>query len=125
MGPYDGSSIATRGWGMKKAFVCAGALALSLGLPAAVAQAQGLEDLHSKVRVGGRLCMADHFHDGSGSGPTRAAATNSAIRAWIDFTAWEYGRRWGSWGASVSKRVSCSGSSGNYSCSVYSRPCRG
>ena len=24
------------------------------------------------VRVGGRTCMADHFHDGSGTGPTRA-----------------------------------------------------
>jgi len=109
---------------MKRAFVCAGAFALLLGLPAAVAQAQGLEDLHSKVRVGGRLCMADHFHDGSGSGATRARAQAAAIRAWIDFTAWEYGNRWGSWGASLSKRMSCSGGAGSYSCSVSSRPCR-
>jgi hypothetical protein len=109
---------------MKRAFVCAGAFALLLGLPAAVAQAQGLEDLHSKVRIGGRLCMADHFHDGSGTGSTRARAQAAAVRAWIDFTAWEYGSRWGSWGASVSKRMSCSGGAGSYSCSVSSRPCR-
>jgi hypothetical protein len=109
---------------MKRAFVCAGAFALLLGLPAAVAQAQGLEDLHSKVRIGGRLCMADHFHDGSGTGSTRARAQAAAVRAWIDFTAWEYGSRWGSWGASVSKRMSCSGGAGSYSCNVSSRPCR-
>jgi hypothetical protein len=109
---------------MRTAFVCAAAFAFLLGLPTGVAQAQGMEDLHSKVRVGGRVCMADHYHDGSGSGPTRAAATSAAIRAWIDFTAWEYGRRWGSYAASVSKRVSCSGSPGNYSCNVSSRPCR-
>jgi hypothetical protein len=109
---------------MKRAFVCAGAFALLLGLPAAVAQAQGLEDLHSKVRVGGRLCMADHFHDGSGTGSTRARAQAAAVRAWVDFTAWEYGNRWGSWGASLSKRMSCSGGAGSYSCSVSSRPCR-
>ena len=107
---------------MRIAYACAGMLALSL--PAATAQAQGLDELHSKVRIGGRICMADHFHDGNGSGPTRAAAQRAAIRAWIDFTAWEYGNRWGSFGASVSKRMSCSGGPGNYSCSVSSRPCR-
>jgi hypothetical protein len=109
---------------MKIALACAGMLALVLGMPAGTAQAQGLDELHSKVRVGGRLCMADHFHDGSGSGPTRARAQAAAIRAWIDFTAWEYGNRWGSWGASLSKRMSCSGGAGSYSCSVSSRPCR-
>jgi hypothetical protein len=111
---------------MRQALVCAGALALVLGVPAGTAQAQstGLDALHDKVRVGGRLCMADHFHDGSGTGSTRAAATRAAIQSWIDFTAWEYGSRWGSFNASVSKRISCSGGRGSYSCSVSSRPCR-
>lgn len=111
---------------MKTAFACAGLLALVLAAPAgpALAQGTGLDALHDKVRVGGRICMADHFHDGSGSGPTRAAAQRAAIQAWIDFTAWEYGRRWGSFAASLSKRVSCSGGPGNYSCNVSSRPCR-
>ena len=68
--------------------------------------------------------MLDHFHDGSGAGPTRAAAQRAAVQAWTDFTVWEYGRRWGSFGASVSKRVSCSGSRGSFSCNVSSRPCR-
>jgi hypothetical protein len=109
---------------MKISLVHVGALALALALPGGPAQAQGLDELHSKVRVGGRLCMADHFHDGSGTGSTRGQAQAAAIRAWIDFTAWEYGSRWSSYGASVSKRMSCSGGAGGYSCSVSSRPCR-
>ncbi len=111
---------------MRHAAMGVGMLALMLGMSAGAVEAQetGLDGLHSKVRVGGRLCMADHFHDGSGSGSTRAAAERAAIRAWIDFTAWEYGRRWGSYAASASKRVSCSGGPGNYSCNVSSRPCR-
>jgi hypothetical protein len=111
---------------MRKSLVCAGALALVLSMPAGTVQAQGtgLDELHSKVRVGGRLCMADHFHDGSGTGSTRARAQAAAIRAWIDFTAWEYGSRWGSYGAALSKRMSCSGGPGNFSCSTSARPCR-
>ena len=111
---------------MRKSLVCAGALALVLGMPTDAVQAQGtgLDELHSKVRIGGRLCMADHFHDGSGTGSTRARAQAAAIRAWIDFTAWEYGSRWGSYGAAVSKRMSCSGGPGNFSCSTSARPCR-
>jgi hypothetical protein len=68
--------------------------------------------------------MADHFHDGSGTGSTRARAQAAAIRAWIDFTAWEYGSRWGSYGAAISKSMSCSGGPGSYSCSTSARPCR-
>jgi hypothetical protein len=111
---------------MRQALLCAGTLAFALiAIPGAPALAQtGLEALHDKVRVGGKLCMADHFHDGSGTGRTRAAAERAAVQAWIDFTAWEYGRRWGSFAASVSKRVSCSGGAGSFSCNVSSRPCR-
>jgi hypothetical protein len=87
-------------------------------------QDTGLDMLHDKVRVDGKLCMAEHFHDGSGSGPTRAMAMHAAIRAWADFTAWEYGNRWGRFSAALSKRSSCSGGPGNYSCNVSARPCR-
>src|SRR5689334_7488304 len=97
---------------MRKSLLCASALALAVvAAPGGKAEAQstGLDALHDKVRVGGRLCFADHFHDGSGSGSTRAAAQRAAIGAWVDFTAWEYGNRWGSFSAAVSKRMSCSG----------------
>jgi hypothetical protein len=111
---------------MTKPAMIACALALGAALPVAPAAAQetGLAGMHTWVKVGGRTCMLDHFHDGSGSGPTRAAAQRAAIQAWIDFTAWEYGGRWASYAASVSKRMGCSGGAGNYSCSVSSRPCR-
>jgi hypothetical protein len=112
---------------MKKAFWCVSALALGLMAAldgAAQAQDLGLAGMHTWVRVGGRTCLLDHFHDGSGSGPTRAAAQRAAIRSWIDFTAWEYGGRWGSYGAAVSKRMGCSGGPGNFSCSTSARPCR-
>jgi hypothetical protein len=104
--------------------VCALAFAAALSAEPVTAQETGLAGMHTWVRVGGRTCMLDHFHDGTGSGPTRAAAQRAAIGAWIDFTAWEYGSRWGSYGASVSKRMSCSGGAGSYTCTVSSRPCR-
>ena len=103
---------------------CALALAGIAASGQAVAQETGLAGMHSWVRVGGRTCMADHYHDGAGSGPTRNAAQRAAVNAWIDFTAWEYGSRWASFGASVSKRITCSGSAGSFSCNVSSRPCR-
>jgi hypothetical protein len=111
---------------MRKAFVCACAVALAWGISvgSAAAQEVGLAGLHTWVRAGGKTCMLDHFHDGSGSGATRAQAQAAAVRSWIDFTAWEYGRRWGSFANAVSKRVSCSGAGGSYSCSVSARPCR-
>jgi len=102
------------------------AIALPLMLPGKVAVGQdtGLASLHDWVRIGGKTCMADHFHDGSGSGATRGHAQAAAVRAWQDFTAWEYGGRWGSYGYAVSRSVSCSGVRGNVSCSVSARPCR-
>jgi len=112
---------------MRKGYWCAGALALGLLLApggVAVAQETGLAGMHSWVRVGGRTCLLDHFHDGVGSGPTRAAAQRAAIMAWSDFTAFEYGGRWGSYGAALSKRMGCSGGRGNYNCSTSARPCR-
>jgi hypothetical protein len=102
------------------AFVVAQALAAS---PAAVAQESGLAGMHTWVRVGRKTCMLDHFHDGSGSGATRSQAERAAIRAWTDFTAWEYGSHWGRYGLAVSKSMSCSGG-GGWSCSVSARPCR-
>jgi len=103
-------------------------VAIGVGLGAACAdlhaQDTGLAGLHAWIRLGGKTCMADHFHDGSGSGPTRAHAQLGAIRAWQDFTAWEYGSRWGRYANAISKSMHCSGGRGNVSCSVSARPCR-
>ena len=111
---------------MKRILVGASVLAsAALALGSSVqAQDAGLAGMHAWVRVGGKTCMADHFHDGSGTGRTRAAAQASAIRAWVDFTAWEYGNRWGSYSAALSKSMNCSGSGSSWSCSTSARPCR-
>jgi hypothetical protein len=110
---------------MRNIALSAGALALAVVLAPAGAQAQdGLAGIHTWVRVGGKTCMADHFHDGSGNGPTRAKALQAAIGAWQDFTAWEYSGRWGRYANAVSKTQTCTGDSGGFSCSVSARPCR-
>lgn len=108
-----------------KIFVCASALALALVSTPGAAHAQdGLAGMHSWVRIGGRSCMADHFHDGSGTGVTRAQAERAAIQSWQSFTAWEYSGRWGRYGNAVGRKLTCSGSRGSFKCSVTARPCR-
>jgi hypothetical protein len=101
-----------------------GMLALGAGPHGVVAQdGMGLAGMHAWSKAGGKTCMADHFHDGQGTGATKAQAQAAAVRAWADFTAWEYGRRWARWQLSASKSESCSGSRGNISCNVSARPC--
>lgn len=91
----------------------------------AVADDTGVaQTLHAIARIGGRKCTADHFHDGSGSGRTQAAALRAAISAWAGFTAWEYGSSWGSWGLAARKSVKCDRAGGGYSCDVSAIPCR-
>src|SRR5262245_8163593 len=99
---------------------------LALGaVPHSVAaqDGMGLAGIHTWLKSGGRTCMADHFHDGQGTGSTKAQAQAAAVRAWANFTAWEYGRRWARWPVSASKSESCSGSGGSFSCNISSRPC--
>jgi len=98
-------------------------MVLGAGACAAAQDGMGLAGIHDWVRIGSKTCMADHFHDGQGSGPTKAQAQAAAQRAWEDFTAWEYGPRWAKWQRSVSKSGSCTGNRGNISCNVSSRPC--
>lgn len=104
--------------------VVAGVLAIGFA-GSAVAQTTGLEGLHDKVRVGRKICFSDHFHDGSGSGPSLKVAQSAAIRSWESFTGWEYGASWGSFRLSESKKMTCSrASAGGFDCQVTSRPCR-
>jgi hypothetical protein len=82
--------------------------------------------LHALQRVGGRTCVVDHYHDGSGTGRTRHEAMNAAVSAWSGFTSWEYGTSWGRYGLANRKSANCSrDSSGGWSCSVSAIPCRG
>src|SRR5262245_33319512 len=84
----------------------------------------GVAKIHTWVKVGRKTCMLDHFHYGSGNGPSRALAERAATRSWADFTAWEYGDAWGRYSVAVSKQMTCSQRSGVWSCAVKARPCR-
>ncbi len=101
---------------------------VSIGVSAlassALAQGMGLEGLHDHRREGNKVCMVGHFHDGAGSGKTRKLAEADAARAWSQFTAWEYGGRWGSYGNAANKTMNCSNSGGSWSCQTEARPCR-
>lgn len=102
---------------------------LSVSVLPATAQSQiqeeGMTFLHAKVRVGNKLCMADHFHSGSSSGqPNQRAALSAAIAEWSGFTSWEYSARWGSFRLAESKRVNCGPSGNGWSCNIEARPCR-
>lgn len=99
----------------------------AFGVTSAAAQGLNLSGIHEHVRVKGKVCMKDHFHDGSSTNmPTRKAAETEAIRAWQDFTAWEYGRNWGNFRMAESKGVKCGGADRDRSwgCQVTARPCR-
>jgi hypothetical protein len=84
----------------------------------------GMASIHSWIKVGRKTCMLDHYHDGNGTGRTRALAEKSAIGAWTEFTAWEYGSPWGRYTNAVSKTMQCSQASGAWTCHVQARPCR-
>lgn len=94
------------------------------GLTPAMADVTGLDAMHTQARVGNRMCMTDHWHYGSGSGATKAAAEREAIGSWQSFTDFEYGSDWARFSRAVAKRISCSQSAGGFSCQVEARPCR-
>ena len=69
---------------MYRARLLALAGAFSLASTAAVADDTGLAYSHTLRKEGGRTCMADHYHSGSGEGRTKEAARAAAVRPWIE-----------------------------------------
>lgn len=90
-----------------------------------MADDSGLAYIHTiKPEKGRRLCMTDHYHDGSGKGGTREEAEKSAKSSWISFTIFEYGDDWGSYDMAVGSNMDCSQSAVGWNCSTSARPCR-
>lgn len=99
--------------------------AIALATDAGAQQDSAMVDLHDLRREGGRICMSDHFHNGSSSGqPSRKAAEAAAIRDWAEFTAWEYGVHWGNYRLAGSKRMGCKQDGGTWSCDLEARACK-
>jgi hypothetical protein len=113
---------------MRKLLTLAGAFAVAASLAQSApvqASETGVAGIHSWVKIGGKTCLVDHYHDGSGTGASRSSAQAAAIRSWAEFTAWEYGSSWGRYGLAVGKSMNCSGGGGSWSCSTSARACRG
>lgn len=101
------------------------ALAFHVLAGPAAADETGFADMHSQARVGDRICMTDHSHQGSSEGqPNRKAAEADAIRRWSSFTDLEYGSDWANFRIAAGKTVTCDGSSGSWSCFIDARPCK-
>jgi hypothetical protein len=109
---------------MKKDFLLAAALLATVSV-SAYAEDDGLATMHDWRKEAGRICMSDHFHDGSGSGPTRKAAEAAAISSWASFTGFEYGNHWARYTLAGSRKMDCSQNGGDaWSCNVTARPCK-
>jgi len=85
----------------------------------------GLAYSHALRKEGGRLCMSDHYHSGSGSGRTKPAAQAAAARSWAEFTNFEYGSAWARWSLAGGKSVRYTKEANGWSADLDARPCRG
>lgn len=90
----------------------------------AFADDTGFAYTHSLRKERGKLCMADHWHSGSGDGRTKAAARRAAMRSWIDFTNFEYGSVWARFSRAASKTTRYTKAASGWSATVEARPCR-
>jgi hypothetical protein len=116
----DGSRIMD----CKFIFAAAGLSGLLLSTPA-FADDTGLAYAHDLRKERGRLCMSDHYHSGSGTGRTKAAARAAAVRAWIDFTNFEYGTAWARFSLAANTTTHYTKEAVGWSADVDGRPCRG
>ncbi|HYD16161.1 MAG TPA: hypothetical protein VEA77_07155 [Hyphomicrobium sp.] len=90
----------------------------------ALADDTGFAYTHDLRREGGRTCFTDHYHYGSGSGASKAAAQKDAIGSWISFTDFEYGSDWARFSRAASKGISCSKGGSGFDCQIEARPCK-
>jgi hypothetical protein len=105
--------------------VAAATVAMSIWASATWADDTGVASIHALRREGGRICMVDHWHFGSsGAQRSQGVAQRTAIRAWQEFTDFEYGSDWARFSRAAAKRVRCSRRSAGWYCDVEARPCR-
>jgi hypothetical protein len=89
----------------------------------AFADETGTASMHSWQKEGRKTCFVDHSHSGTGEGRTKSKARRSAIIAWREFTAWEYGSDWASYRHARSKAISYTKAAKGWSARVDGRPC--
>lgn len=89
-----------------------------------IADETGLAGSHTLRKEGGRLCMADHFHSGSGDGANKAAARVQAIKSWASFVDFEYGSAWARFGRAASVTTKYTKAEKGWTATIEARPCK-
>ncbi len=100
------------------------ALVLPMGALVVIADDTGFASSHTLRKEGGRLCMADHAHTGSGTAASKDAAKAAAIRAWADFTNQEYGSDWARFGRAAGAATRYTKEEKGWTATVDARPCK-
>ncbi len=98
--------------------------ALLAALSPATADDTGLANMHDLRKERGKLCMADHWHSGSGEGKSKASARKAAIRSWADFTNFEYGTVWAHFSLAAAAETRYTKTASGWSAAIDARPCR-
>jgi hypothetical protein len=106
---------------MAAAAALLGMLVLNEG---ALAGETGIAIIHPWMKIGNRTCFTDHYHYGSGNGPTRSHAQAAAIKSWTWPTDLEYGSSWGDYRLAAGKSMKCSQRGAVWTCDTQARPCR-
>ena len=91
----------------------------------AIADETGFASIHNWRKEGDRICLSNHFHDGTGKGQHRKAAEVNAVASWASFTILEYGTTWGLYALAANKKITCAPNGGtSWFCDVTARPCK-
>lgn len=106
---------------LKSSIAC---VAVALVCQPVLADSTGFDAIHSKIRVGNKMCFDGHSHGGSGSGATRKLAEMQAIQSWYGYTAGEYGSDWANINKAIKRSMKCSGGGSNYNCDVEATACK-
>lgn len=111
---------------MRKLLMAVAAAVVIVSAPsgAAFADETGIAVIHSWMKIGRKTCFVDHYHYGSGSGPTQAHARAAAVRSWIWPTALEYGSSWGDYRLAAGRTMKCTRSGPLWTCDTQARACR-
>ncbi len=84
----------------------------------------GMASQNDLRKEGGRLCMADHAHTGSGTGKTKDAARRAANQTWYEYTAWEYGSDWARLGKAAGVKIRYTKEAVGWTATIDARPCK-
>jgi hypothetical protein len=109
---------------MRRLVLSSLAVLVLMGVAPALANETGLAGIHAWMKIGKKTCMVDHFHSGTGSGPTKKLAEAAAARDWAGFTAFEYGTTWANPSIAVSRTMQCTQDGAAWSCQMDARACR-